>query len=139
MSAIVNAIAALEQQLAGLDDKRGQIEHALTALRRLESEGLTPVGRLKATALETRPPAARTKAARLAKSDGDPSVEKVLAILRRAGGPMSPGDLASAVGMTTTGLRAQLKAMVKRKQIVVTGATINRRVALSGNPTKEVP
>lgn len=142
MSAIADAIEALERELAGLDDKRGQIEQALTALRRLEGEGMTPVGRTAAAGrlapkrAKTEPRAPREPRPADAE-DGDVVTERILAALRKAGEPVTPGHLKTVAGVSTFTLRQRLAALAKQGMVVLSGVTAGRRVALAGAPAKE--
>lgn len=142
MTAITTAIVALEQELAGLDDKRGQIEHALTALRRLEGEGLTPVGRpSRARRPTTEHPAAARSATRAsgapARGAATALEMRIAQVLQHATVPMKPKDLAATAKTSMFSLRAALQSMTRQKLVTVTGTTVSRRVALAGTAPKE--
>lgn len=158
MSVIAETIALLERELAGLDDKRGQIDQALSALRSLAREGVTPVGRPVGT---VRRPS--TTAPRMARRDkvkerggsrtGDTAgvisnhrgrsntvvTERILAVLRTSGGPVSPQALRQAVGGSALSIRQCLTDLAKQGSVVVTGATTARRVTLAASQAKQRP
>lgn len=64
----------------------------------------------------------------------------VLGTLRKHGGSMKVGALATATEIDKLILRKGLKLLAEAGKVVLTGATMNRRVSLPGKaPAKEEP
>lgn len=94
-------------------------------------------GRRPDARLERPPKMARLGAARAGTRAGKFDVDALRAALRS--GPMAPRDLARVLNVDRSTLRYQLKLCESAGMVVSTGATANRRIALSGKPAKEVP
>jgi DNA-binding transcriptional ArsR family regulator len=56
-----------------------------------------------------------------------------------AGGPMAPGELADKLGLERSVVRYHVKQLEDAGELVSTGTTMSRRIALRDRPAKEAP
>lgn len=129
---IAQTVRLLEQELEVTQGRCHELERALETLRPLAgdvSEADEPKAPRRKKALRKSTPAA----------DVDDNGTAILAMLKKHGGVMKPGELAAALKLTVVNLRYRLKPLVKSKQVAVTGTTMSRRVSLPGKPGKEAP
>lgn len=124
---VAQTVALLEQELDALDQRRGEIESIIERLRPLA--GGLPSAKAKKpqkrTDGATRVPTRRTL-------PDDRQTSEIVAAVRKAGGSMKPSELADALSVSSFTVRAWLKRAVHAKAVVITGATISRRVSLPG-------
>jgi DNA-binding transcriptional ArsR family regulator len=138
------AIGELEQELESHVQSVSELEAALCALRRLAgSNGHAPLTRRTKKAKKAlkrnertneRAKRAPTRTARRSLPDDDGAA--IIAQLK-AHGPMTPGALAQALGISRPNLRYQIKPLESAGRVVSTGATANRRVSLPLRRPKE--
>jgi len=122
---IQQTIRTLEQEIAALDQRRGDLVRAIDALRPL-------AGEVVAT-----PPATHNGNGRSAR--GGPTDERILAVLRERG-PILPSALAKAVKLERSTLAVHLKQLTKTGLVEITGSTRNRQVSLPRKTAaKEAP
>lgn len=159
---IHQAIATLERELEAIDQKRGDLDAAIGALRKLAIEGVTSSGRVSKRThimhiMRAKVHQARTafKTNERARSAPTRSTEPPLAARRRSlhddaldaqilkalrQGPLKPNALATAAGMSGLIMRARVKELEKQGLVTVTGKTSTRTITLSrARAAKEVP
>ena len=126
----------LETQLEVLDGKRANMVAAITALRDVfdvEPASAPPRkapngSKDRQTDRQSKPRAKVTAVRSL--PDRDSIEDRILAALRHAGEPMTPKDLAAAVGTERPRLPPYLEPLEADRLIVVTGTRRGRRIAL---------
>lgn len=122
-SPIARAVSELETEKANLMARVEKVDQAIASLRALFH--LPTNGRAAAPAT----PAPRAKS--------DTTTAAIRAAL--SNGPLSPGALATAVGIERPVLRIHVKRLEADGAIVSSGTTASRRIALAGRPAKEAP
>lgn len=142
MSNISAAIAELEQELEVSQLRCADLARAIETLRPLSGEGNTRGASRTKKPLRNERTNERTKqgpgrrAVRSLPDVTSKSATKsaaILAMLKKHGGSMSPGELAAALNLKRPTLSYQPTPLIKAKQVVVTGATAGRRVSLPGS------
>jgi uncharacterized membrane protein len=156
-SPIADTIRVLEQELEGLDQRRGELVRAIETLRPLAggavSRGPTRVTRRvvggvkfivkaraakrnkqtnKQTKQEPRQGAVRSL------PNGEEQAS-ILSALKGHGGSMTPGDLAKSLRTAPVTVRKWIKPLLQSKAVIATGVTMSRRFSLPGRGPKEVP
>lgn len=135
---------------AVLDDLADRRRRCTTAIATLAAfYGLDPAPWLDETPAvshETIAPARDTKSherrtknhePRMKRAKGDTArptgapAERILAALKQAGAPMSPGQVAAATKMSVGAVGYHVRALVRAKQVHAEGATMNRRLSLA--------
>jgi len=143
---ILAAIVTLEHELEALDQKRGDLESAIRALRKLADEGVTPNGRGRRPVKRGRPRKQtneRTKRAphRTAPRSLPDGAGAAIVTALRTKSPQSPAELAKALKLSRATLTYQIKPLIKSGAVVATGATMNRQFSLPprSKAAKEAP
>lgn len=135
MSHIQQTITLLEQELEVTQGRCHELTRAIETLRPLAGDVDEPA-----------PRAAKTKAAKKAgrtarvKADTDQG-EDIVAMLKKHGGAMKPGELARALKLEVSTVRYQVKPLIKSGAVIATGKTMNRQFSLPprGRAAKEAP
>jgi predicted HTH transcriptional regulator len=141
MEAIQTAITALEQELEVTQERCGELEMAIGAMRKLlpaSPNGKTAAKRDGRTDGAKRGPARRAQAAR-SRPDVSERGQAILDAVKERG-PISPGDLARRLKFPNiNGLRYHLNPLLASRALVATGQTANRLISLPGQkrPAKE--
>lgn len=140
---IHQTITLLAQEVEALAQRRGELLRVIDSLRPLAGDD-TSRRRRKKKALKrnerTNERAKRAPTARRPRSLPDDVGEAIVAQLKAHGGSMKPGALAKALKIPKHVLRYQLKHVVRAGRVTVTGATLNRQVALPrSRAAKEAP
>jgi hypothetical protein len=132
-SPIARAITELETEREHLVARLAKVDAAIATMRDLFH--------LPSTNGRPRAKTQSVAAGRVVKLDSTSKAGKfraaILAALAR--GPMAPGDLAEKLGRDRAAVRYQVKHLEDAGEIVSTGTTANRQVALAGTPAKEAP
>lgn len=123
-SAIARAIAELESERQNLTARIGKLDEAVATLRALFHL-----------------PTERTPKAPSANGNGHRKSDLTKDAIRAAlaHGPLSPGALATAVGMPVARTKYHVAQLVEDGELVASGTTAARRIALAGSSAKEVP
>jgi hypothetical protein len=131
------AIVGLEQELDAVHQRAGELQKAIDIMRPLAGPEDDDVDE-PAPARVAKPTERRAEAAP-ARDAGEKGAA-ILAMLKKHGGVMKPGELAKAMQLELGTLRYQLKPLEHAKQVVITGVTAGRRISLPGKqPAKEAP
>ena len=144
-SAVQAAISTLERELAAIDQQREQIQDAIAALRRADSQAARHARRRRrasgmigkrAVTKMGRP----SKGSRQQDHSNEADGQRISNALKTAGGALSPRALANQLKLTVAVLRRRLQPLVKIGAVKVTGGPRNRLISLSGSKSaKEEP
>jgi DNA-binding transcriptional ArsR family regulator len=131
-SPIARVITELETERENLTARLAKVDTAIAAVRELfHLPG-------ESASVKTRTTKAAEAEPRRSTRKGDKTREAILSALAR--GPMTPGDLAEKLGIERPALRYQVKQLEATGEVVSTGSTGDRRVAMaSGRRPKEAP
>lgn len=125
------AIADIDRQLEDLDRQREPLLRAREALLAL-TEGVAPSATPEDQAVSRAgpTPAAATGPKSLRKRVAT-EADKARTLRWLKAGPLRPGEIYSRLEIVSEKGRVMLKELEKKKQVVLTGNTINRRVELT--------
>jgi hypothetical protein len=157
MNHIADTIAALEQELDAIDQRRGDIARAIETLRPLAGEPAPAEFKFKGKArrISARAAKASGRKKRIEKRQTDRQTEQgagrraarslpnddnqkaIVEQIRSFGGVAKPGELARKLNIQTVTLRAWIKPLIKSKAVIATGTTMSRRFSLPGRGPKE--
>jgi DNA-binding transcriptional ArsR family regulator len=136
-SPIARAIAELETERENLVARLAKVDAGIATMRDLFHLPANGQPRKARTGppreLISRGPASEAEPTRKA----DKLKDRIRAALTK--GPMTPGDLATKLGIERPALRYQVKQLEDAGELVSTGTTADRQIALTGTPAKEAP
>lgn len=137
---IAAAIQSLEQEIASLDRRRGELLKAIDTMQPLMKPLVFGGQAIAAPAKRGRPAKGRKperlkratrvpRAARTSLSTEDTGAAILKAL--HATSPQRPSELAKALGLRMPTLRYHLMPLEQSGQVVITGTTMSRRIALA--------
>jgi hypothetical protein len=133
------AIRGLEQEQEAIMQRHGELDKAIEILQPLAGPEEDDDEDDEPSPARVAQPTERRAAAAPARDVGEKGAA-ILAMLKKHGGVMKPGELAKAMKLELGTLRYQLKPLEHAKQVVITGVTAGRRISLPGKqPAKEAP